>query len=394
MGDCRIRVHCSAILCLLVLLFNTIIIPFRLKLEDPAIFPYLPLGQYELSKTPRVTVRAFLLSYEGIPNYEAIIAWVDFHRKRWGLTHVDVFVKENLSEMRAILKDAFEDSVKFNVSYTHYHRRTVPKGLEGRIRQFMNVVLLNAKRENNSFVLFSDPDEFLVSEDFRDFEEMFKGGHEAVTFPVFQLHYHTCTDNALIFGSLGYQNLKPDGSNISTNASLDYYTDPPKGNLGHRKFVVRPERWENMWTVHDPLHPFRAEKIGRILDLSGRHQDGEHARLIHVRTARGIQADTSMNACMQVRSCKFLDYYGDCVKEREGARWEFKGTELIQLVKDRPLFHDAAQVSLDAVCYAERNPSVRKDFCDDDLSKCRYGAIYRNYHDFGVENNLTWGCKM
>lgn len=313
----------------------------------------------------------------------------------------DVFVKEHLSAMRAMLNQAFKDSVKFEVSYTHFHRDKVPMGLEGRITQMMNTVLRNAQHDNNSYVLSSDPDEFLISEGFRDVEEMFEGGHDAVSFPMFYCNYYVCSGNALNFGSRGYQFFVPFGSTYTNNASLDYYTEPPVACQGLRKFIARTEKWDLIFNAHDPLKcaggpraNLPSEWRRRVLYLTGRRQDGEHARLLHLRTGRGLHSDLSMNACRKVASCEFVSYDGECMNGREGARLERKNTEPAQMMKDHPLFPDAPLVSLDAVCYAERHPFLRKEFCDDDITKCRYGKLYRHYHDYGRKHNLTWGCKM
>ncbi|KAI2490028.1 hypothetical protein MHU86_24543 [Fragilaria crotonensis] len=132
----------------------------------------------------------------------------------------------------------------------------------------------------------------------------------------------------------------------------------------------------------------------RIFDLTGRRQDGQHARLLHVRGGRGIHADLSIDACSKVCSCKYLLYHGECTNERENATWELKNSEMTEFLQDHPLFPDVAQVTLDAVCYAERYPSVRKEYCDDDVAKCRYGSLYRHFQDTGQQNNLKWGCKV
>ena len=356
-----------------------------------------------VSETPQFTVRTIIIFHTGVPNYEAIIAWIEYHRKRWGVTHVDVFVKENLSEMRAILNHAVNDSVKIELVYTQYHKYPVPvgTGLDGYRNVMINRAFQNAKRDNNTFTLFMDPDEFLISKDFRDFEEMFKGGHDAVSFPMFGCNYEVCSDNALVFGSLGYQEIVPYSSKYTSNSSLDFYTEPQVSCGGHRKYVVRTEKWDRVEHDHDPIEctmrvlraNLTSESRRRVLYLTGRHQDGEHARLIHLRNDRGIHGDLTMNACVKVRSCDFVRSDGVCINGREGAKWERIDTEITQLLKDRPLFPDAARVSLDAVCYAERYPVVRKRLCDGDIKKCRYGALYRHYYDVG-RGNLTWGCDM
>lgn len=338
-----------------------------------------------------VTVRACLIFCYGVPNYEVFKAWIEYHNKRWGLTHVDLFVAERVSDMSAILNFAFQDSVKIEVIYSHLHERPGGK----RQTAIMNRALSNAKLNNNTFVLYSDLDEFLVSDDFRDFEQMFERGHDAVTFPTFGSSYKSiCSDDAWNFGSLGYQGLLPHSSNFSNNASLDYYTDPKVACGGARKFVVRAEKWDRIAFVHDPVTCSRKTPDSRVFDLTGRHHDGQHARLLHVRGGVGIHSDLSMRACAKVRSCKYVADNGECTNDVSNAKWELRDSEMTELLKDRPFFPDVAQVSLDAVCYAERYPPLRKEYCDDDNTKCRYGALYGHFQDSGQQNNLTWGCKV
>ncbi len=347
------------------------------------------------SAPKQVTVRACILFYNGIPNYEAFKAWVEYHNIRWGLTHVDVFITERLSDTNAILSYASQDRVKIEVFYSHTHEKPV-QSLGFRQTEMMNHVLQNAKLNNNTFVLYTDPDEILVSQDFRDFEDMFGLGHDAVSFPLFRNNYTFCTANAMHFGSLGYHSLRPFGSDKIANASLENYTDPNLACYGQRKFAVRAERWDHIAFVHDPICCQRVERDSRILDLTGRLQDGQHARLLHIRRKSvGIQADLSIQACGKVRSCKYLNHDGDCTNELEDAEWEAKKSEMTELLMDHPLFPDAARISLDAVCYAERYPSLREEFCDNnDTTKCRYGSLYGHFQDSGLQNNLTWGCKV
>ena len=258
---------------ILVLLFvNAVFLSSHLRnlvswplqsLDAFAIVAQLPLAAKVTEK--RVTVRACLIFYDGIPNYEVFKAWIEYHNKRWGLTHVDVFVTEKMSDMMAILNFAAQDSVKIEVFYTHLHDKPVLQHYFGqRQTTMMNRVLHNAKLDNNTFILYSDPDEFLVSDDFRDFEQMFERGHDAVTFAKFGSSYHICSDNALHFGSLGYQSVVPHSSNFSNNATLEYYTDPKVACSGHRKFVVRADKWDHIDYVHDPLKCSRTVMDSRV----------------------------------------------------------------------------------------------------------------------------------
>lgn len=346
----------------------------------------------------QASVRTCLLFYDGLPNYEAIKAWIEYHHKRWGLSHVDMFVTEKMSDMRDILNYAFQDLVKIQVFYTHLHEKPVLKHYFGqRQTVMMNRVLQNAKLDNNSFVLFMDPDEFLVSEDFQNIEEMFAGGHDGVTFPVFGIPYgYFCSNKALVYGSLGYQALTPTRTNSSTNASLDYYSDPAQvACSGGRKYIVRTDKWDRVNHVHDPIDCSRKEKDNRVLDLSGRRQDGQHARLLHVRSGVGIHSDLSMRACRIVRSCNFLTGSGECTDETKGdAVFRREDSEVTELLKDRPLFPDLADMYPDAVCYAERNPTVLEKVCKYDITNCPFGALLEHFETTGRQNNLTWGCKV
>ena len=105
-----------------------------------------------------------------------------------------------------------------------------------------------------------------------------------------------------------------------------------------------------------------------------------------MRTAIGIQADLSMKGCVKVRSCKYLGYHGECTGEVNDATWELKNSEMTELLKYHPLFPDVDEVSRDAVCYAERNPSLRKEFCDDNITKCQYRSLYRHFQGIGQQN--------
>jgi hypothetical protein len=86
---------------------------------------------------------------------------------------------------------------------------------------------------------------------------------------------------------------------------------------------------------------------------------------------------------------------GECASEAKGdAFFRREDSEVTELLKHSPLFPDLADMYPDAVCHAERHPSVFEQVCKYDITNCPFGALLEHFKNTGRQNSLTWGCKV
>mmetsp|Transcript_4513 Transcript_4513/g.12554 ORF Transcript_4513/g.12554 Transcript_4513/m.12554 type:complete len:365 (-) Transcript_4513:136-1230(-) len=308
---------------------------------------------------PAFTLRASLAHWTGPLNVKAVEAWIIFYQKRWGLTDVDLYVPWDLVKEMVELFGDNEGSrscggVKIVVighflpkASTNY--QFVVRSLQEHV---IATSLLHARRDSNDFLMNFDPDEFLESDDFDDLPSMFGNDNSisAVTVPSFLVNFDICSSHNLTFGSLGYHVPKPHGSTYVDNAAKGYYTNVKVACGGQRKYIVRPDHWTKLAHIHDPLSCLRGNAtLDFVIDMTGRKEDKQHVRLMHLRTGSSISSVVVPTACHYVNSCKFLNYQGQCVDTQREADFVLSHTRMQEILSSFPLFEDTDKFERTAV---------------------------------------------
>ncbi len=322
--------------------------------------------------------------------------WVAYHERRWGLDHVDVFVQEG--DFEKSVQDHLEEvPVEFEARVNVTALPNTGQPYEHQI-WLMNQCLENAKEAD--FMFNFDADEYLVSDDYETLSELFEfTNRPGVSFPIFPNNYHQCSAHAPTYGSATYQSIVPLGAEPDGQGS---YTNPPPGVLAHRKYVVRPQRFQELESVHDPFGLYARPQGFEGLEHGGNDEDmyymtgksemGHHARVVHMRTDVGIQADDTEILCQITPACTYVTQDAKCIKNVNQAMYVNKKTSLNEILADLPLTKEAMNLFRESVCYAKRYPNLYSGFCGDDDSACHYEGLSKHYQETGKPSNMIWGC--
>ena len=360
------------------------------------IYPPLSFVKAHTTSASGPKIRGCIGPLYGTINWNAVAGWVAYHERRWGLDHVDVFVQEG--DFEKSVQDHLEEvPVEFEASVNVTALPNTGQPYEHQI-WLMNQCLENAKEAD--FMFNFDADEYLVSDDYETLSELFEfTNRPGVSFPIFPNNYHQCSAHAPTYGSATYQSVVPLGAEPDGQGS---YTNPPPGVLAHRKYVVRPQHFQELESVHDPFGLYARPQGFEGLEHGGNDEDmyymtgksemGHHARVVHMRTDVGIQADDTEILCQITPTCTYVTQDAKCIKNVNQAMYVNKKTSLNEILADLPLTKEAMNLFRESVCYAKRYPNLYSGFCGDDDSACHYEGLSKHYQETGKPSNMIWGC--
>jgi Glycosyltransferase family 92 len=337
-------------------------------------------------------------------NYVAIVGWLKYYEERWGLTHAELYIQQDIFEsVQTNILQAKQERTPSLAVIMNFH----PLNSYGKVKEFhavfINTALYAAQLHNSSYFLNFDADEFLVSKQFKTLDDMFAapavGNKPAISFPIFGNNYHFCETKRPTFDSMTYHNIAPIRTEKLSNDSQMMYAEPARSTSGNQKYIVRPSEVPFIKGVHSVgmFDEVVAFMTGRTLD----HQD---ARVMHYRGGVGIHADTSSVACALVpprinngttpcqgflrngNVCKDNFMEGDCMHEP---------TEVNSILAGYPISAQAEHFYNEAVCYAERYPDLKQVYCMyDDTRFCHAEELWKHYNETSPTEKRIFGCQQ
>lgn len=347
-------------------------------------------------RIPKATIGVCVgLLYGDDLNLDAFDAWMLYHKKRWEVTHANLYLREKeFQSMGAQLKSIVAKHVgQSNVrikSIRNWNSTDERRRIES--VEYYNC-LLDAKARNFDYLFVTDADEYLVSQEHQSIRGMFNAGNASgISFPIFINNYNYCSQGRPTFDAATYQKMIPVGSKRDPILG---YTDPPSGFDGQRKYVIRPERFDRLESPH-VMHP----NSGQISTFDGR--DGlTDARIVHFRTATGIHSDSRKHLCENVippklssAKCRCVKFSGECTSEASAdADLCHVKTEVSDILDGFPLSGPALNLFTQSACYAKRYPDLYEGFCGGRENDCRYRALINHYEHHTNQNNLIFGCS-
>lgn len=247
--------------------------------------------------------RASLVHWYGDINWNAYFVWIVYHYRRWNVAKIDFYLPESeIDKAKARLKDI--EHVKI---YYHTHRLNE---FEGRYQiQIFNEALHNAQVDGDDVLMNLDADEFLTSKHYKSLKDILEAANNkaAVTFPMLKVDYRICSSAKQVFGSATYSQTHPAQGTLKNNTQgKEYYVPPAPGCSGHRKYLVQPAMWDRIAHIHDPIMCKRQEVSPLIHDMTGYETQSGDLRIHHIRTGKGIHAETEGLGCSFPTGCEFL----------------------------------------------------------------------------------------
>lgn len=339
-------------------------------------------------------------------NPRGVMAWLKYYEERWGLTHVDMHIRQDDFETTSTrLMQVYNEAIRVGfIQNVHITLNEVANFAESRERHKAQFLLINrchdaALARGSDFYINFDADEYLVSDDFRSLHQLFDHYNKTVvSFPVFNVHYGKCAAHKPTFDSATYRYVIPIGSERDTEHPEQVYIDPPPDAAANRKYIVRGGGLVNIHGVHSPLFDGDKSKTDEIVKyLMGRGRD---TKILHFRTSVGIHADEREFLCNWTspggpKTCPwFAESLQTCVNNISSASLVYDETEVHQILKDVPLTEPAIDMYREATCYANRYENLKETHCtgDDALENCNYKQLYNHYVEEGKAQNLIFNC--
>ena len=360
---------------------------FSLGFFRPSV-PLQPSNQTAPTKGPSIITTCMGPLFGDSINVVGIVGWLKYYEERWGLTHAEVYIrKENFEKTRADLLQTIRERAPSVEVELNFH--SVPNNIDPSTSHTLcqQESVSAANQRNSSYFLNFHADEFLVSEKFQTWEEMFAAFNNkpGIAFPIFHVNYAYCEANRPTFDSTTYHYTVPVGYKMLPNDDKIWHPEPPHGVGDNREYIVRPQETPNV--QHVPLQ----EEDKFMTFMTGRSWQNQDVKVMRYGTERGLHVDVSTNVCEHVPA-----KINDTVRKDNlrDARMIHGPTEVNRILTGYPFSAQAERFYNEAVCYAERHPQLKKRFCTNgDTNHCNAKLLREQYDRHRNEETIVYGCK-
>jgi hypothetical protein len=307
----------------------------------------------------------------GATNWNAIAGWVKYHQERWGMTHADIFVRDDIFRAKRSFDAVGLELMSVALNFTHYSTATNTSGENG--AWLAKECRSNAMAGHRDYLIEFETGRFLVSESFDSLQDVFESTNEpdSVVFPTFTNDYGICNSNTMTFASATFvQHLFPDfGGTPSLCPQSTLRCKKSDGVTRH--FMIANNDDNNNKSAH----------LIRFTNGVSSYKNGVD-----------LHEDMSTNACNTVKDCKNILDTGECTGMDEIAILQQQVTSINSILSNLDLVSGIKDLKQNALCYAHRYPDLFQGYCQGDDSKCRYAGLYDHYVMYGSKSHLVWQC--